>query len=250
MQTAIYAHRGASRIAPENTMPAFKLANKIGADGIETDVQLTKDQIPILIHDESLSRTTNGTGYVYQYTYNELKKLDAGSWYATQYKGTPLVTLEEFLMWIKNTSLSLNLELKNNVVDYPKIESIVQEHLQYFNMETRTIISSFNPNSVKRYHELYPNVQTALLLSKKVKNPLAYVRDVGAKALHVKYSLITRGLVKECQNNQVPLRIYTVNRPSRTMRCYKLGCDAIFTDVPHSAIEYQELFKHKYGKKY
>jgi len=248
MNTAIYAHRGASRIAPENTMPAFKLAKKIGADGIETDVQLTKDQVPVLIHDESLNRTTDGTGFVYQYTYEELKKLDVGSWFATKYKGTQIVSLEEFLTWIKDTKLKLNLELKNNIVDYSDIEYIVQEQLQHFNMGTRTVISSFNPNSIRRYNDFFPYTETALLLSKRVKDPLARVREVGANGLHTKYSVLTRRLVKDCHKNDLPLRIYTVNRPSRLMRCYKLNCNGIFTDVPHSAIEYQELYKHKYSQ--
>lgn len=248
MDTAIFAHRGASRIAPENTMPAFQLAEKIGADGIETDVQLTKDQIPVLIHDEALNRTTNQTGYVYQYTYDELKNIDAGSWFAPKYKGTSMVTLEEFLKWIKDTTLNVNIEIKNNVVDYPQIESIVQECLEQFNMESRTIISSFNPDSIRRYHDLFPQMDTALLLSKRVKNPVALVQKIGAKGLHAKYSLLSRRLINDCHQQNIPVRTYTVNRPSRIMRSYKLGCNAIFTDVPHSAVEYQELFKHKYGK--
>jgi len=245
MHTEIYAHRGASRIAPENTMQAFKLAQKIGADGIETDVQLTKDGVPVLIHDESLKRTTNGSGFVYQYTYEQLKNLDAGSWFSSKFQDETIPTLETFLRWIQNTSLSLNLELKNNVVEYPEIESIVQDQLSQFNMETRTVISSFNAESVRRYHDLFPEAQTALLLSKRVKDPLARVRETGANSLHAKYSTVTKRFVKTCHDNGIPIRIYTVNRPSRITRCYKLKCDAIFTDVPHSAIEYLEFFNHK-----
>ena len=109
METKIYAHRGASKYAPENTMPAFQLALDMNADGIETDVQLTKDGVPILIHDEKLKRTTTGSGYVKDYTLEELQQLDAGSWFDATFTGTKLITLEQLLQWIKPTYLLLNL---------------------------------------------------------------------------------------------------------------------------------------------
>ncbi|KGP72151.1 glycerophosphodiester phosphodiesterase [Pontibacillus yanchengensis] len=247
MNTSIFAHRGASHFAPENTMPAFELAINVGAEGIETDVQLTKDNIPVLIHDETLHRTTNGSGYVKDHTYNELKTLDAGSWFAPKYQGTSLVTLEEFLTWAQDQSIYINIELKNNIIDYSNIESIVYEYIKAFNLQSRVIISSFNPNSVKRFGKLTNEIETALLLSQRSRNALSYVKQVGASALHAKYSLLTKKLVEDCQDQDLSLRIYTVNRPSRIMRCYKLKCDGIFTDVPHSAIEYQELYRHKHS---
>lgn len=247
MKTAIFAHRGASKLAPENTMQAFQLAYKIGADGIETDVQLTKDQVPILIHDESLHRTTDGTGLLKDYTYDDLKHLDAGSWFSSKFEGASLVTLEEFLTWIEDKPLKMNIELKNNIVDYKHIEALVYEQIKQFNLQNRTIISSFNQNSVKRFSKLSDDIETALLLSKRVRNPISYVKESEANALHAKHTLLSKRLVEECNSNQFPIRIYTVNRPSRIMRCYKLDCDGIFTDVPHTAIEYQELYNYKHG---
>ncbi len=112
MAPIIYAHRGASKAAPENTMPAFELAAKQGADGIETDVQLTKDQIPVLIHDENVRRTTDGIGFVQDYTYKELQELDAGSWFSSTYSNTTIPTLDQLLAWNKKKKLKLNIELK------------------------------------------------------------------------------------------------------------------------------------------
>lgn len=246
MKTAIFAHRGASQLAPENTMPAFQLAYKIGADGIETDVQLTKDQIPVLIHDETLHRTTNGTGLLQDYTYDDLKHLDAGSWFSSKYEGASILTLEEFLTWIQDKPLQMNIELKNNIIDYKQLEAIVYEQLKHFNLQKKTVISTFNYNSVKRFRELSKDVEIAWLLNKRVRDPISYVKDAGATALHLKYTLLSKNIIQACHENEYQLRTYTVNRPSRIMRAYKLGCDGIFTDVPHTAIEYQELYNYKH----
>src|SRR5690625_7581403 len=115
MSNAIFAHRGASKYAPENTMAAFKFAYELGAEGIETDVQLTKDNIPVLIHDERVKRTTNGTGYIKDLTWNQVKQLDAGSWFSKKFTGAGIISLDEFLQWIQFKPLYLNIELKNKI---------------------------------------------------------------------------------------------------------------------------------------
>lgn len=110
--TSIIAHRGASNYAPENSFPAFELAYEMKADGIETDVQLTKDNIPVLFHDEGLQRIFGVKGWITQFTLDELKQLDMGKSFHTEFAGTRIVTLEEFLIWIKDKPLILHLELK------------------------------------------------------------------------------------------------------------------------------------------
>ncbi|KGX91360.1 glycerophosphodiester phosphodiesterase [Pontibacillus halophilus JSM 076056 = DSM 19796] len=249
MSTTIYAHRGSSGLSPENTMPAFQQAEQLGAEGIETDVQLTKDKVPVLIHDETVDRTTNGMGYVKDLTYNELMQLDAGSWYAERFQGTKIVSLEEFLSWIKPKDFAINLELKNNIVDYPNLEAIVLEQLRTFQLEERTVISSFNSESIKRFRSLASDVELALLSSKRMEDPLRNLTECGANAFHANYRLLTKKLMQQCDHHNVPLRIYTVNRPSRMMRCYNLGCDGIFTDFPHLSMEKKELHHHQQLRK-
>ncbi|MCD5323090.1 MULTISPECIES: glycerophosphodiester phosphodiesterase [Pontibacillus] len=246
MKTFIFAHRGASRLAPENTMAAFILAQKMGADGVETDVQLTKDHIPVLIHDETLHRTTDGTGYVKDYTFEELKRLDAGSWFSEKYKGEQLLSLEEFLQWIASTNLVMNIELKNNLIDYKDIEQKVFNLITHYKLEHRTIISSFNPKSIRRFRRISKEIECACLTSRRPKDLQQLIQDSKANALHIKYTALTKGLLKEADRLQLPVRTYTINRPSRLMRSYKLNLDGIFTDVPHSAIEYKELYLHKH----
>src|SRR5690554_3040227 len=122
--TLIYAHRGSSGTYPENTMEAFEAALQEGADGIELDIQLTKDGVPVIIHDETVDRTTDGKGWVKDFTFEELQRLDAGSSFHTDYKGATIPSFEEFLQWFSKTDLLLNVELKSGVVRYPNIEEI------------------------------------------------------------------------------------------------------------------------------
>ncbi len=120
--TKILAHRGASAYAPENTMAAFKKAIEMNADGIELDVHLSKDGYIVIIHDERVDRTTDGKGEVKDFSLDELKKLDAGSWFSDEYKGEKIPTLEELLSLIKNTEIYLNIEIKAGYRVYPDIE--------------------------------------------------------------------------------------------------------------------------------
>ncbi|HLR66388.1 glycerophosphodiester phosphodiesterase [Virgibacillus alimentarius] len=241
MFTKVFAHRGASKQAPENTMEAFKLAYELGADGIETDVQLTKDHVPVLIHDEHLKRTTDGTGYVKDLTWDQLKMLDAGSWFSSKFTGASILSLEEFLQWIQSKSLYLNIELKNNKIDYEHLESIVYEQVAYYQLLDRTIMSTFNPNSIKRMSSSYQAKEIALLTSKRNKNIIPYAKELGANALHIKYSLLRPKLVKQCKEENISIRVYTVNKRRRMIRCYMSGCDGIFTDVPDKALKYRNL---------
>ncbi|QAS54716.1 glycerophosphodiester phosphodiesterase [Halobacillus litoralis] len=245
MKTLIYAHRGASKLAPENTMPAFELARAAGAEGIETDVQLTKDQIPVLIHDENLRRTTNGTGFVQDYTYAQLRLLDAGSWFSPKFSDTYIVTLDEFLRWFHEQPMFLNIELKTNVIEYKNIERIVYESLKRYHVLERSVISSFNSDSLVRMKSINPSVQTAFLTSTNMRSLPQYAKSLDCNALHVKHRLLDKKLMKRCHKQELELRIYTVNRPAMMKKCYQLGVNGIFTDVPHQAIEYRDLWKKR-----
>ncbi|MBM7569750.1 glycerophosphodiester phosphodiesterase [Aquibacillus albus] len=240
MKTIVFAHRGASKLAPENTMPAFELALEMGADGIETDVQLTKDQIPVLIHDENVRRTTDGTGFVQDYTFEEIKNLDAGSWFSEKFSGTTIPSLEEFLRWVKGKNLKINLEIKNNIIDYKDIETIIYDHLKTHNLTDRTVISSFNSKSIKHFSHLEESITTGFLTSQKMKDLIDYAKDQGANGLHIKYRLLSRSLIEHAHNHNLYVAVFTVNRPLQIKRCFHLKCDGIFTDVPNIAKQIQE----------
>ncbi|MFD1018580.1 glycerophosphodiester phosphodiesterase [Thalassobacillus hwangdonensis] len=238
----IYAHRGASKLAPENTMPAFELAFHAGADGIETDVQLTKDGVPVLIHDETVRRTSNGTGFVQDHTLEDIKKLDFGSWFSSKFSDTPIVTLEQFLVWVKGKNLKINVELKTDKIPYEGIEQKVYDLLLNYELLGDTVISSFNLDSIKAFHDIDPKVETAFLTSKNRNDLTTYAKSQGASCLHLKYRLINKTTMKAARKAKMPVRTYTVNRPMQFKKCFKMKCAGIFTDVPHLAIEYREMF--------
>ncbi|WP_010530886.1 glycerophosphodiester phosphodiesterase [Lentibacillus jeotgali] len=242
MQPNIYAHRGASKQAPENTMAAFSLAYKQGADGIETDVHLTKDYIPVLIHDEHVKRTTNGTGYIKDYTFRDLQQLDAGSWFSPEFAGSRIISLDECLKWIYDKPLHLNIELKNNKIDYNRLERIVYDRISHYHLLHRTTLSTFNPISVSRLKHLNQYIGVALLTSKRYKNLVAAAEDLGANAIHIKYRLLNRLLVDQSRQKNLALRVYTVNKPKHMIRSFSMGCDGIFTDIPEMAVHYRNQF--------
>ena len=123
----VFAHRGYSAKYPENTMAAFKAALKFNVDGIELDVHETKDGALVVIHDEKVNRTTNGKGYVKDYTLKQIKELDAGSWFNKNFKGEKIPTLKEVLQLVKPTGKIVNIELKSNIIPYDGMDLKVVE---------------------------------------------------------------------------------------------------------------------------
>ncbi|SIS36996.1 glycerophosphodiester phosphodiesterase [Salimicrobium flavidum] len=235
MPTFILAHRGASKYTPENTMPAFHLAYRMQADGIETDVQLTKDEIPVLIHDENVRRTTDGTGFVQDYTFEQLRMLDAGGWFSKEFEGLRIPSLEELLEWIRDYPLFLHLELKTDVISYNNIEQIVYDLLSKYEVLDRTCISSFNEGSIINMKAINPSVETAYLTSTKMRKLFTYLNSLPADDVHVKHTILGRRLVYQCRKNKVPLRVYTVNKPSLLRKCFRFEIAGVFTDVPDIA---------------
>ncbi|GEL76071.1 glycerophosphodiester phosphodiesterase [Tenuibacillus multivorans] len=232
ISTQIFAHRGASRYAPENTLPAFEMAHEIGVDGIELDVQLTKDLIPVITHDENIRRTTNGTGFVQNYTLEELQQFDAGFWFSKRFYNTPIMSLNEFLHWVKDKNLLINLELKTNVIEYPTIEKRVLEQLYDLDLISRTVISSFNPQTIQRVRELDHDIELAWLTKIQVRRIQDFISEIGANAVHIRSRLLSSKMVKFMIEEQIPYRVYTVNRVSLMRKCVTMGADGIFTDIP------------------
>lgn len=240
--TEVFAHRGASMYAPENTMSAFKKAHELGSDGIETDIHLTKDNIPVLIHDEDVKRTTNTRGLVQQYTFQELKQFDAGSWFAQAFKEEQIISLEQFLHWIQDKDLNMNIELKNNKIDYLHMEEIVYEQIKHYQLLERTIFSSFNPDSVKRLQQYSGEVEVAWLTSRKSRKLIKSAKELGANALHIKYPLLTKKLMKQAKRENISVRTYTINKISQMKNSFQEKCQAIITDLPDIAIRERKKY--------
>ncbi|VDK14208.1 Glycerophosphodiester phosphodiesterase [Oenococcus sicerae] len=166
MQTRIFAHRGYKNAAPENTLPSFQAAVKYPIDGLEIDVHMTKDHELVVIHDEKVDRTSNGSGYVKNKTLAELKSLDFGSWFSKTYEHTQIMTLHEFLNWLSLIQFNkiLLIELKTDHVDYPGIEEAVLNTLSSFpTAQWQLVLQSFNRKTVHRLRQLDGSIDLAKL---------------------------------------------------------------------------------------
>lgn len=243
-KTQIFGHRGSAGTHPENTMVSFQAASDAGADGIELDIQLTKDGIPVIIHDETIDRTTDGTGWVRDFTYEELKEYDAGSNFHKDFKGERIPSLEEFLEWAVDKSLLLNLELKNGIVHYPGLEKIVLRLADKYQLKNRVIISSFNHYSLKEIRKLDQEIETALLFMEGLYEPWNYAKTVEAQGLHCFLPVAVPELLAGAAEARMPVRPFTVNEEKHIDSLIKAGCSAIITDWPEKAVSIRQDLTH------
>jgi len=233
----IYAHRGASAYAPENTGAAFRKAMEMKAGGIELDVHLSKDGYLAVCHDERVDRTSNGTGWIKDMTIDQLKELDFGSWFSAEYKGEQILTLEEVLELIKDWNGILNIELKSGIVLYEGLEHKVVDALRRFDRIENTIISSFNHYSLLTIKKLEPGLKIGLLYSAGLVEPWEYARRIGAEAVHPLYFSMLPPIVDGCRENGIITNTWTVDNPEHIRNLALTGVDGIITNVPDIAKE-------------
>jgi len=241
--TLIFAHRGYSALYPENTMKAFREAEKAGADGIELDVQMTKDGELVVIHDEKVDRTTNGKGYVKDLTFKEIRKLDAGAGKNVFHKKVPIPSLIEVLEWMKTNQIICNIELKNGVFPYEGMEEKVISLIRSYGMTDRIILSSFNHYSIVYCYRLAPEIETAPLFSEGLYMPWVYAQSIGAKSMHPKYTIAKTKLIQESQACGIAVRPYTVNKEKEMQRLFAACCSAFITDDPLLARKVKEQYR-------
>lgn len=228
----IFAHRGASAYAPENTMAAFELAIRQGSDGIETDAHLTRDGRVALMHDERLLRTTGKDGLLCERSMEELRKLDAGSWFEDFFSTSGVPELCELLELAKSANILLNIELKNSEIRYEGLEEKVLAELRRFNMVDQVIFSSFNHISMARVKQLEPRAQTALLYSDVLNRPADYARLCLSDGLHPDFRHMDAELVAQAHAAGLAVRPWTVDDPEHVRALVAMGVDAIITNDP------------------
>lgn len=228
------AHRGFSGKYPENTLLAFKMACETpGCDGIELDVQLTKDGEPVIIHDEKIDRTCiNGTGYVFDYTYEELKEFDVSYKFAGQYESQHIPTLREYFELVKEYDILTNIELKTGIFEYPGIERKVWELIQEFDMKEKVIVSSFNHFSVKRMKEMCPDIKCGLLTESWLIDAGKYTKENQVECFHPVYLSLNTDAVKEIKENGIGINTWTVNREEDIRDMIEKGVDAVIGNYP------------------
>jgi glycerophosphoryl diester phosphodiesterase len=231
---AIFAHRGASFYAPENTLPAFELALEQNSDGIELDAKLSADDQVVIIHDQTLDRTTNGVGKVGDFSLKDLKELDAGVKFSPIYKGTPIPTLAEALGAIGRKCLT-NIELSNYTSPFDRLPEKVAGILTEHSLEDHVIISSFNPLALIKFHRFLPVVPLGLLAMPGF--PGWWARSVLGRwiphqALHPEVRDTHESLIRKCHRHGIRVHPYTINSKRIMAQLFLFGVDGIFTDDP------------------
>lgn len=233
--TAIWAHRGASKAAPENTLPAFQAAATLGADGVELDVQRTRDGQLVVCHDETIDRTSNGSGNLADYTLSELKGLDFSAGHP-EFTNVPIPTLAEVLDILGPTGVMINIELKNSVVPYPDMEWQVLELVHAAGWDERVFYSSFNHRSMHMLAEAdYP---VGLLYDAVLWRAAKYAAELGASALHPSGRVVrvNPGSVRAAHKRGLSVNVWTIDKPAHIQTLLDLEVDAIITNVPDVAL--------------
>lgn len=228
------AHRGFSANYPENTMAAFRAAVDAGCDGLELDVHLSADGEVVVLHDDTLERTTDGFGPVSARSLAELQALDAGSWMSPRFAGEHIPHLDEVLALAAETGILLNIEIKNtgeyNAPLVEKVLAMVQER----NLESQVLLSSFHCGTVEAAAKLDPKIVSALLYSNPLIRAISLCRKGGMRAVHPAYQLLFYNplLLRLCRAKGLMVNVWTVNLPEDMRRLIRMGVDGIITNYP------------------
>lgn len=254
----IIAHRGASAVAPENTLAAFQKAIEDGAEGIEFDVQLAKDGVPIVFHDFRLERIGQKKGRIADFTSFELQNLDVGSWFNLKNPGKAnrkfsdevVPTLAQLLNFLKNYKGLIYVELKCNKAETSSLVKAVCEIIYNSKLLPFIIVKSFNLDAIFQTKQMLPGVRTAALFAPKIRTILHYKKILLEKAercladeLSLHLSLATRSFIQKASRDNFLITIWTVNNVVWVKRAADLGINAIITNNPAKLlVKKQEIF--------
>jgi glycerophosphoryl diester phosphodiesterase len=226
----VIAHRGASGHAPENTFAAFQRAVELGGTFIETDLHVTRDGRFVAIHDDTVERTTNGSGDVRNFTLDELREVDAGMWFDRTFMGERIPTLEEVLEFSREHDVVFYLELKYAAVwgmDHALVAA-----LQKAQSAPRTIVISFDPATLTPLRRLDPSIMTGLLVEDAKPDCIQSAIDLGARQLCPKVSSVTPELVEKAHRADLQVVTWTANTLADMRAMMAAGVDGIMTDFP------------------
>lgn len=229
----IVAHRGASGNAPENSLAAIQMASDHGASWIEIDVNVSRDNVPVLFHDDGLSRCSNGRGLVIEHDLKALKSLDAGSWFSKEFKDERIATLAECLQLATDLKLGINLEIKPcSGWELPTTEAIA-EVLNQSSELPPIVISSFSHVAVQGAAEWLPHIPRSCLYLVAPPNWQQLTSEVGASNIHLHAnSLLDNEKTEAYKGRGLGVYCYTVNTAERAGELFEIGVDGIFTNYP------------------
>jgi glycerophosphoryl diester phosphodiesterase len=244
----IIGHRGASAVAPENTLAAFARAMVEGADGIEFDVRLAGDGMPVVIHDATLERTGLVNGIVSQITSEELQMIDVGSWFdrrsggkSTEFFGERLPTLQQVFDFFSDKAALLYLEMKSDITGGAELADAVVRSIGQNSMRERVIVSSFELSLIEQVKSRDPSIRTAALFEPKVSRPLSLMRTMkavdlakrfGAEEIALHHALASRRVIGKAKEAGLRVVVWTVDNPDWVERARSLGVTALITNNP------------------
>ena len=231
----LLAHRGFSGGYPENSPLAFQMASeKTQVDGFESDVHITKDGRLVVFHDASVERTSNGAGFIKDYTYDEMLELDIGAWKSPEFAGQHIWTFDELLDFCKETKMLLNIELKNYEVFYDGLEQRVIDAVCARQMQDQVFASSFNHISMQHFKKLCPEIETGLLYDKPYLDMDKYIERSNADNMHPRYMLLQYQpeLVGLYHSRGMKVNTWTVNDEENMRDMIARGVDCIISNHP------------------
>ncbi len=237
----VVGHRGAMSHAPENTFASFSLALQQGADLVELDVHLTADEVAVVIHDETLERTTDGRGAVSRLTLAELRQLDAGSWFGPAFAGERVPTLDEVLDWAA-PRVPLAVELKGVPHPHPRLVEVVVGAIQHHAMLERVALIAFDHPALANARALEPRLQCGVLYACRPADPLALARAVGAEALLPHWSFVVADDVARAQAVGLAFQPWETSDPDVIAALLAAGVDGIASNSPAVARRVAERF--------
>ena len=239
----IFAHRGASASAPENTLAAFELAVSLGAKAIELDTMLSRDGVPVVIHDHTLERTTNGLGLVGDHDHSDLIQLDAGSWFSETYKGEKIPLLHEVLSRFSHKIL-INIELKNYHAPNDTLTETVIKQVEELDVWDSVLFSSFLPRNLKQIQKHKREAKIALLCPSGITGWLfrsSIYKSLSPEIIHPAESDVDPKFIKREHNRARRVHVWTVNNKAIARELFIDKVDGIFTDDPAAMLEVLRL---------
>ncbi len=249
-RTLVWAHRGSSAYAPENTLPAFALAVEMKADGVELDVHLSKDKKIVVCHNGTINDTSDGRGAICDMEYSEILKYNFAHRYehtrwVEQYGFVKAPLLDEVYELLAPTGLTVNVEIKSDEEELP---AMLIELAKRYGMSDRVTYSAFNHANLMRLHDTDISVPTAPLYAQNLLFPWLYAGLIGASAIHPEATQVftVDGIIRECHTRGIRVNPWTLDGEERIVKCIEAGVDALITDVPDLA---RRLVLEHFGEK-
>ncbi|WGL61344.1 glycerophosphoryl diester phosphodiesterase [Pigmentibacter sp. JX0631] len=230
----VIGHRGAKGFAPENTITSFRKAKEIGANWVEFDVKETEDGVLIIMHDDDLDRTTNGSGKLISKKWEAIKNLDAGSWFSSEFKNEKIPTFDQTISVLGQLNLGANVEIKPCPSRETRTAIAIANEIKnkWPKNLPKPIVSSFSMESLLAAKKIEPNLIIGALFEKLPPDWKKIAKEVKAQTIHLDHEIVTKELIMEIQGEGYPILTYTVNDQTRANYLFELGVSAVFTDYP------------------